>query len=100
MKTTNIPNKMWAEHVKSRDIPTMLPRAPDSISTEVDWDGFTTKLHGTKETVRLWIESWHDFDTDNEHSCSCGDLLVGADEALSHSVLLPSIGLYLESIAS
>jgi len=30
------------------------------------------------------MKTWYDSDIDNEHICSCGDLLVGAELVLAH----------------
>jgi len=51
VKTTNVLEKMWAEYVKTRDAPTMLPRTPAGVSTEADWDAFTTRMNDAKETA-------------------------------------------------
>lgn len=47
-------------------------------------NAFAIKMDDAKDTVRLWLDAWHDFDIENEHTCGCGEKLIGAELALAH----------------
>jgi len=83
-KTTNAPDKLWAEYLSTRDMPTLLPGASEGVSSEAGWNAFIDRTNDAKEMVRTWVGTWHDSDIDNEHACSCGEVLVGAELVFVH----------------
>ena len=80
-KITNLPEKLWAEYVSTRDMPTLLPGASEGVSSEADWNAFIDRTNDAKEMVRIPGTT---LDIDNEHVCSCREVLVGAELVFVH----------------